>query len=277
MDHAVEGSLQAYLDGELEGSAAAELNRHLSGCDVCASELDALRAISGRAGAALALLDTASAPMLRAQAALAAVRRGDEAQAQPAFPTVPAARGIRLGGRSFAKAAMLLLALAGAGAAAIPGSPVRRALENTIARVAQWIGGDEAPGVVAAPEAPAAPAVPAPELNSARVWPTEGRIRVILHRPAGEVDVEVRFTDSPQVSVDTEMTEGAVGFRSGGGRLEVSGMGAGRVLVQLPHDMVSATVEAGGQIYVYMQDDELRGNGPAAGVRGEAVNFRIGG
>src|SRR5690606_6379128 len=108
MDHAAEGTLQAYLDGEIDGATEVALRDHVVACAVCAAELEVLREADRRTGEALALLDVVAAPMLRAQAAIARERRGG----------MRSLRGI--GAASLAKAAMLLLVLAGAGAAAIP-------------------------------------------------------------------------------------------------------------------------------------------------------------
>src|SRR5688500_4634109 len=132
MSHAGEGLLQAYVDGEMDSAAVAELDRHLVTCSACAAELAALRSVNSRAGAAMGLLQAPPATMLRARAEIARERAG-----------TTRGRTVALGGRSLAKAAMLLLALAGAGAAAIPGSPVRRAVEVAVARVAQWLGAGE--------------------------------------------------------------------------------------------------------------------------------------
>ena len=39
MNHAAEGLLLAYLDGEATSAAAAEIEGHLAGCSECRSEL----------------------------------------------------------------------------------------------------------------------------------------------------------------------------------------------------------------------------------------------
>jgi anti-sigma factor RsiW len=63
MNHATDGLLLAYHDGEIDGPAEAELRDHLAGCAQCTQELDELRYASGQFGAAMALMDV-PAPML---------------------------------------------------------------------------------------------------------------------------------------------------------------------------------------------------------------------
>ncbi|HSJ05612.1 MAG TPA: zf-HC2 domain-containing protein, partial [Longimicrobiales bacterium] len=105
MTHATEGMLIAYVDGEMEGPAAAELRDHLAACDVCAGELRALEGLSARAHRLLAAMDVAP-PMLRARAAIGAAR------------PVRSRRGLgRLGLGGLARAAVLVLVLAGVAAA----------------------------------------------------------------------------------------------------------------------------------------------------------------
>src|SRR5690606_23319750 len=98
---------------------------------------------------------------------------------------------IRIGAGSLAKAAMLLLVLAGAGAAAIP--DFRRALETTFARVVELLGGP-ARTAVESVEPVAEPPVtvePAAEPSMTFVAPADGRVRVLLHAPSGPVQVMV--------------------------------------------------------------------------------------
>jgi hypothetical protein len=268
MTHATDGLLQAYLDGEIDGTAEAELRGHLAACGACAQELNVLESASARAHDALSVLDV-TAPMMRARARLAAERR-------TADPLVGRRRSLpRMGGRSLAKAAMLLLALAGAGAAAIPESPVRRALESTIARVAQLFGpGAQAPVAevpVTAP-APVEPLTP----GGMGVLPADGRVRVVLQAPAGEVSVVVRLVESQRATVQTATDGAGVRFRTAPGRVEVGGLTSGEVTISIPRGTRDATVEIGGAVWAYKQGNVLQLTGPAGVERGEQVSFRLG-
>jgi hypothetical protein len=267
MTHATEGLLQAYLDDEIGGSAAADLRDHLVACEACAGEMEALRRADRQLSEALALLGGADAPMLRAQAAIASQRRVQRSTGRWSLA--------RLGAGGLAKAAMLLLALAGAGAAAIPGSPVRRALEGAMERVAQLFNGGTPEQAVA----PTSPAEDAPATMESRmgVMPANGRVRVMLHTPTGAVDVTVRLVDERIAEVETSTTsEEGVRFRTGSGRIEVMGLTAGSVTVDIPRTTQGATLEVDGLVYVYKQGNTLQLSGPAGRDRGEQVRFRIG-
>lgn len=264
MSHAGEGSLQAYLDGELDGTATAELDRHLGACALCAGELESLRSVNSYAAGALALMEAPPAPMLQARAAIARQRtRGGSIR--------------RIGGMSLAKAAMLLLALAGAGAAAIPGSPVRRAVESTIARVAQWLGTEPVPVVqTGSQEAPAdAPAVEI-RTDGAGVLPENGTVRFVLLPPAAPVDVIVSLSDADVARVETAMEQSDVSFRTRSGLIQVSGLGRGTVRVMIPRNAANATVELNGRVLVSKEGAVLTSAAPGATEAGEEIRLRIG-
>jgi hypothetical protein len=274
MTHATEGLLVAYVDGEIDGAAAAELNGHLAACDQCARELQVMRRLSVRTHEALALLD-APVPLLRARAAVGAERPQHSRSEAPR--TAAAGRSLtRLGGRGLARAAMLLLALAGAAAAAVPGSPVRRALETTIARVTQLFNGESvapvAPAVVPVAE-PAAPVYT--ERSSMAILPAAGRVRIVLHAPSGPLEVTVRLVPAPRAVVETASDDAAVRMRSAAGRIEVMGLGAGEVRIDVPASVPNATVEIGGMVYVYKTGDVLQLSGPAGTERAGEVRFRV--
>jgi anti-sigma factor RsiW len=268
MTHATEGLLQAYLDEEIAGSAAAELREHLDACVACRASLDGLRKADRQASAALALLATGDAPVLQARAALARHR-----QVQPSTRRWSLSR---LGTGSMAKAAMLLLALAGAGAAAIPGSPVRRALENTFALVSQFFNGATPGEAVVTPAGD--PAAEPVEVVHSRIGvpPADGRIRVLLHHPAGPVDVTVRLVEGRIAEVEAATLAEGVRFRTGAGRIEVAGLTEGSVTVDIPKGTERATIEVDGLVYVYKQGGALQLSGPAGRNRGDQVRFRMG-
>ena len=263
MGHAAEGSLQAYLDGELDGTAETELSRHLVACTTCAAELEALRSIHVRAGAALALLDVPAPPVFQARAAVAR-RQGSRS-----------GTFLSLGGRSLAKAAMLLLALAGAGAAAIPGSPVRRAVEDTLARVAQWLGADQEAPVVQVEQPPFSDSDIEVRTDGAGVLPANGQVRFVLLAPAEPVDLVVTLSDSDVARVETAMEQSEVSFRTRAGLIQVSGLGRGTVRVMIPRTVPEATVELGGRVLVSKSGSLLRSAAPGSPTA-EEVRLRIG-
>jgi hypothetical protein len=268
MTHASEGLLIAYVDGEIEGSAAAELRDHLAACEACAGELHELERLSVRAHRLLGAADVAP-PMLRARAAIGAAR------------TVPARRGpgrlglghLGLGG--LARAAGLVLVLAGVAAAVVPGSPVREVLSITFTRLAQFVQG-EPEGAAVPSEAPTEAPAAAPEAMGMAIMPADGRVRVILHAPAGVVDVRVRLVDAARARVETTSDQPDMRLRSAAGRVEVMGLNAGELSIDIPRSVRAATVEVNGRAWVVKAGDQLQLAGPAGRDRGAEVRFRIG-
>jgi hypothetical protein len=271
MTHATDGLLQAYLDGEIDSTAEAALREHLAACGACADELHEQDRLSARAHEALGVLD-APAPMLRAQAALHARRA-----AAPAGRAGQARQRLaRFGAGSLARAAILLLVLAGAAAAAVPGSPLRSALENAVARVAQMFtqNGPAQTAPAPAPE-PGQPAAAVLETASMAILPADGSIRVLLHAPSAPVDVYVRLVPESRAVVETATPDRSVRLRSGVGRVEVMGLSGGSVVIDIPLSVPNATVEVGGRTYVYKVGAALQLAEPAGRERGAAVSFRI--
>lgn len=267
MVHTAEGTLQAYLDGEIADAAARALSDHVAACAECAAELEALRRTNSRVGESLALLDGPSpVPVLRARAAIARERR---------YGT---GRIARIGAWGLAKAAMLMLVLAGAGAAAIP--DVRRALETTFSRVVAMFSSDPervalpAEPVAADPADPAA-VTPGPVPGASFVTPANGHVQIALDDPTGTVEVVVQLVDGSQAQVQTA-TDDPVRRRVGNGRLELIGLGNGVVTIGIPRDATTATVEVGGVVRVYKEGDLLRAAGSEAGARGSEVRFIVG-
>lgn len=242
MSHAAEGFLQAYIDGELDSAESSALREHLASCDVCADELDELRGLNERAHNAFALIDT-HPPMVRAQALIKA-REEERADGRRRF--------VAAGTFGFAKAAMLLLALAGAGAAVIPGSPLREAIGNAIARV---FGQREetAPPVV---ETPVEVAPPAP-LGSWGVAPVADRVRIILTGPEGDVVVRVRMTDDALARIESTQ-QSPLSVSSANGRAELRNVANSTLTISIPRSVAAATIEIDGEVYVTKQNGTLQ-------------------
>lgn len=257
MTHLGEGELQALVDGELPaGSPAVEA--HLRSCSACAEALAGLRLDSERVSALLGLADAAP-PMLSAQAEFHRRRRG-----------VP--RAAATGRRALARAAALVLAFAGAAAAAVvPGSPVR-----------DWIGGVGAAERDAAPEPmPEAPPVlttePAIAPKAVSLAPSEGRIRVVVTGAAPELRVRVRITDRPLAEVTATGEAARARFRTGPGRIEIVSAGPGEAVVHLPASAEAAFVEVNGRVVAAKEGGALRALVPPVGGSAAEPVFRAGG
>jgi len=258
MNHATDSLLLAYHDGEIDGSALAELRDHLASCTQCTQELDELRRLSGVLHEALALTDV-PAPATRVQPAAAAAAVSAPAMTLPLSARRTSPWG-RLWTSSLAKAALFLLAFTGV-LTAIPGSPARKWLEGLIDR-------ERAVDTTAPVDAP----VPTP--NELSVEPAGGQVRVVVNG-ARDVDVTVELVDAPKASVEALAAGQEVRLTSASGRAEVSGLKVGTLRIGIPRDVGQATVEANGQVLVRFADGQLQLEGPAGTTRGDQVSFRI--
>jgi Putative zinc-finger len=258
MTHLGEGTLQEMLDGELDPGARARAEQHLAACAECAEQVAELRGLGARASALLGLVE-AHPPVLAAQAAFARHRRGGGALAQ--------AR------RALPRAAVLVLVLAGAAAAAVPGSPVR----EWVGRLAVEPRATEQPAVtppappVAVPEAPAAPAP-----KAVSILPDGGRVRIVVSGSSPELRVRARLSSAPQAQVTATGAATTARFRTGPGRIEVVGAGPGEVVIDLPRSADAAVVEVNGRVFAAKDGSALRSLAPrVAGSAAEPV-FRAG-
>lgn len=248
MTHAAEGTLQAWLDGELATDEQSGLADHLEGCGECRDRAAELRAAAERLSAALSLVDVAPP----ARVAPAPRRRTFAA---------PLAGGL-------ARAAGLALILAGGAAALIPGSPLRRLIEDAL----RTLRGPE-PAVVV--EAPAAP--PQDEVVGGAVYvaPANGAVRVNLVAPSAGARVVVLLVDQAEAAVDAERTGPGFGSTSGAGWVNVEGIEDGLVTVRIPRTAATATVEVDGRVVVRKEDGQLVRTPSAGG--GPSVQVDVGG
>jgi hypothetical protein len=238
MNHAHEGMLQAYLDGEVSGAARQEIAEHVDACASCAADLDALRGLSARFSAALAAIDRPIAvePALReARARTTAVRRIQPHVARSAAGRGP---GVR---RNFVRAAVLTLLLAGGASAAIPGTPVRQWLSGAWDRVATFFGGERPEPVVEVREQPLAA-----EETGLTIAPYQGRVTILLTGADPAATIHVVLVDQPTASVVA--TSPGARFGTARGRIEVAEIGQRDLIVRIPVTLPAAVVELNGRL-----------------------------
>jgi anti-sigma factor RsiW len=256
MTHLGEGTLQEWLDGELAPGPRAEADAHLAACRECADELAELRTLNARASALMGMVDAAP-PVLAAQAHFARHRRGGGALAH--------AR------RALPRAAVLVLAVAGAAAATVvPGSPVR-----------EWV---QRVTVEARDPAPALPApAPAPEVEAPSVapkavsiLPSDGKVQVSVTGSSAELRVRARLSDEPAAQVTATGAAVSARFRTGPGRIEIVGAGPGEVVVDLPRGAEAAFVEVNGRVVAAKEGGGLRSLAPRVAGSAEEPVFRAG-
>lgn len=255
MGHVAEDTLLAYLDGELPQGERAAVSAHLAECETCAAALAGLRAAAGRLSQALRRIDRPAPvrdPYMLPQARI--LRRS----------WIPARRAL-------VKAAVLVLAAAGAAAAAVPGSPVRAWLVRPFSAVAALFR----------PE-PAAPEPSSTQGEGGRsaalaisgvAVPLEGGAVLIgLTNPDPEAIVRVRIVEGDRAAAFSEQAR----YRTGLGRIEVVGAGPGELRIEIPAAARAARVEIDGRPVVLKEGSNLRLLTPAVDSAGAEVSFRAG-
>lgn len=250
LQHVDEGELQSLIDGELDAPAADRVEAHLTECGACRAEVDSLQQASMALSGALRELDrpAVAVPPFRAPAARPAAMAG--------------------GWGALPRAAVLVLGLAGAASAAIPGSPVRAWVESLAGERAA-----ETPAAVAEGPGPER-AIAGPEAGVS-VAPEAGTVRVVLNDVAADVLVTAVLTDGPRAGVYATGAAAEARFTTGRGRIDAVGAASGTLRVEIPRDAVSATVIVNGRTYVVKDGDRLRGGGPDAETAGDEVTFRM--
>jgi hypothetical protein len=249
MTHRTDGELQAYLDAELDREAAAEVAGHLLACVDCRARLGELRSAHESLRQALGDFD---------------------ANAGAIVPAV--LRKARVARRTAVRAAILLLAVVGAAAAVVPGSPVRALLERRTVE-------EREPVVpVAVPDALPVEAPRTPGVASVTVAPLDGRVALeVIGFAEGSV-VRVETVRRPDVMARLASGRAGVRFSVGPGRLEVLGSpdeGPGEVVIELPRGLKSATLNVNGREALVLSPGGLMRPGDPAGTAREGVVLRV--
>lgn len=220
-----DGELLAYLDGEGTPGGRRRIEEDLAASPEDAARLDALRFQSRRITAALEELDVevprTGMPERLREAARAAPR--------PIGSAPSIRRASRVGGRSVATAAALILVLA-AGAYAVPGSPFRGFVSRSVEAFASLLGG-EAQG----------PADPGP--SDVAVDPVEGRVHISITGPGERLRVTVAAGEGHRAHVSARVAR----FEVQAGRIDVLDA-AGDVRVVVPRIATDVVIEVDGTI-----------------------------
>lgn len=284
MNHAGEGLLQAYIDGEVDSAAEATLVAHVATCTECGHELEELRGAAATFSGAMRMLaadeqtgrDAARERILRAHKAAPV---GVVERTAPPFTITPIAshRGFgRVATGSLARAAALVLLLAGGAAAMIPGSPLRRWIGSSWDRISSVISPRPAthPAVIAAPPANLVhELVPGAEMSIA---PLNGSVSVNVLTEPGSGQLSVRLVETGRATVQTDSSAHAVGFRTGPGRIEILHLGTSDALIQIPRALRSATIEVNGKIVLVKDGESLRVTGPLVHRSENEIVFQTG-
>jgi anti-sigma factor RsiW len=277
MIHAVEGSLQAYLDDEMAAADRSALESHLLGCAACRKQLAELRRFGSEVRAALAVSDMVAGTAT----ALQQVRmRRDALGGAPAAATGNARRNdaarwtafgkpLHFTPVSLLKAASVALVVAAAASLAVPGSPLLAWLRDAL----------QGPTVEPVPES----AVPTPDPPPAAVQtamppagfiePMDGTIQIRLTGAAADAEIRVRLTGEGRAGVHPS-GDADPRYRTRPGLIEVSGLGSGDVLIELPRSVPRASIEVNGRLYLLKAGDELTLPGPVTERDDGGVTFQ---
>lgn len=255
--HLDEGGLQALLDRELPVDEERTARAHLAACASC-HEL--LREMEGRAATvtrALAVLDVPP-PLLPAREAVR--RRGESGRRGD---TAPAPAQVDRSRAPWLRAAAVVFLLVGAGASALPGSPLREWVAREILGA-----GDSSSGVAS---------VLSGDTDSVAadvgvfVAPSAGQVRVeLLGLPAGAV-VRVEIVEREEAAV---FAAGGTRFESGPGRLQASVEG-NEVRVELPAGAPSALLRVNGERVLSRSSGRLELSGAGGEVSGNSIVIRV--
>jgi hypothetical protein len=182
---------------------------------------------------------------------------------EPTTPTVVRSARFRVA------AAALLLIFAGAVAALVPGSPLRRWLERPTTR-------DAAPLVEPTAPSDTAPPPASDEPVTTLIVPAEnGTVGVDIETPAAGLEVRVRIIDANEMEIQAMGAAASARFRSGSGRLTIAQPGAGRIVVVVPRGVPHVTVRVDGTSYLVKDRDQLRVLAPLADTVGSEIVLRL--
>lgn len=277
MRHITEDALLAYLDGELESDRRARVAEHVLACDECRHELEELRRRSSLLSDVLPSVEAAGAgdalSELRARTGEHRGRDRDtdgprqaDADVVGGSPSTPAGSsdgGSRRSIRAFLQAAALVLAFAGAAAAAIPGSPVRTWLVRSVDAVTELFTADA--------EEAERPDATGEALSAVAVKPEKGKISIQLTEPAAGLRVRVELVDSDRARVRA----GKSRYRTGPGRIEVLEPWGEDVYIELPSRAREARVEVDGRGVVRLEGGRLLAEVDAERATPSTVVFRV--
>ncbi|MEO5510649.1 MAG: zf-HC2 domain-containing protein [Longimicrobiales bacterium] len=277
MNHAGDGLLQAYIDGEVTGEAEAELVAHVSACATCGEDLKDLRGAAATFHDAMSQFDGMSAIESAREigAAREQVLRTHKTAATPISSARSATRFSRLAAGSLARAAAVLLLVAVGAAAVIPGSPLRRLIGRGVERISAVLAPTaDNPTEAAAPVAPVERVlVPGAEMS---ITPVNGAVRVYVNTTPGAGRLTVRLVDSPLATVQTDSSAHNVTLQNATGRMDILNLGVSDAEIRLPRALRSVLIEVNGRPFLVKENDQLRVLGPTAGRNGDEIVFRTG-
>jgi len=258
MVHPDNGTLLAFLDGEVTDDEAAETRAHLEECPACRAEADALAAAARGLAEAMALLD--SEPDLKSAKARLAQGSGDRLSTP--LPGDASGRG-RHGSRgsdrfgtflTLPRAASIALLLTAGTVSALPGSPVRRWITDLVGTP----GAQETEGAgLDAPEASAG-GIQEESRPGAGIPAIDGSVEIWIHDLPEDSELRIRWTDGQDAWI---FAGPETRFNLEDGKLEAFSP-QGPVVIEIPRDLPQVVVGLDESILLRKAGDDLEILGP---------------
>ena len=264
--HLDDGRLHALMDEELGDADALAVRTHLEDCEACKHRMVELEGRSALVVSALGQLDM-EAPTAGARDAVLE-RLGSLPSGESR------ARVLRM---PLARAAILVLFLGAGLTTALPASPVRGWIAAGWALATNLFDSPDDSGTPGGPDGEAT--VPIPDGTGAQSSTLAG---VRLDATGEGITIVLRGISSGTLIVVRTVPGGEAGafadhpatFRTSQGRIEVIGA-TDRVLVDLPRDVASASIEVNGGIYVTKEGDRIDATGPIEARSTEEIRLRV--
>lgn len=246
MTHLDDGTLQAFLDNELAGVDRTSVAQHLLGCMRCQADHHALTRANALFTQSTSILDVAPPPQVGSARAGAIGGRAARA-------------GTTIRSSTVGKAAVLVIALAAAASAAVPGSPVR-----------EWVMRSTTPQEDPPATVPTSSPAAQPAATGLSIGPVEGRLTVAL---LALEDVEIRLEPTAGTTASVQVTGARrePGFSVRSGQVDLRNAVGGIIEVRLPVDVAGARLEVDGVPYAESRDGALHLHIPADTVDGALV------
>lgn len=250
--------LRAFADGELGPRTRRRTAAHLARCTRCRETVAWVRSVKAAVRPATDL----PAPEGAWDRIADRVRAGgvmllpvDGPTPAPVRPRIPVLR-----------AAALVIGLAGAASAMVPGSPVRVWIENALSGA----GPEEPPATV--PDTSSSEPTTEETPEAVLLVPlAEGPLVISVEDVAPGLGIRVRLADTDEVEVRASGDVAAARFRTGPGRLAVAGGAAGDVAFTLPRAAGRITIEVAGSPYLTAEHGRLSVHAPLAEVTASEI------
>lgn len=256
IDHVEDGTILAYLDGELDGGTSSRVAAHLSECAGCRRRWEELSTASAVLASGLGALDVA--PPERSPEELRRLgRRRTRERSKDRGEDGPAGR--RTSGfprAALLKAAVLVLGVATAASAVVPGSPVRAWITDAVRAVTGTVaeGGASGTAIPDGEVADPTSAAQASGLQGVTIPVTDSAV-VRVPEPSSGLRLRIRSIRGGLLSV----TGRGARYRAGSGAIEVTAVGEdGELHLGVPESASAVRVTAGGRTLVEGTGRSLR-------------------